>query len=80
MCRRVRKFPEKISSKVNTMSIVSAKVAFLKIKKNSEVNIPVPRVYFFFAGAFFTSFLAGFLAIKITSGFNVWRQFVFIIC
>jgi len=49
-------------------------------KKKREVNVLVPRFYFFFAGAFFTSFLAGFFAIKITSGFYVWQQFVFIIC
>jgi len=31
----------------------------------------IPRVYFFLAGAFFTSFLTGFFAIKITSEFNI---------
>jgi hypothetical protein len=40
-------------------------------KKKREVNVPMPRVYFFFAGAFFSSFLTGFLATEITSGFNV---------
>jgi hypothetical protein len=40
--------------------------------------MPLPRVYFFFAGAFFSSFFAGFLAIVITSGFNVWKLLVFI--
>jgi hypothetical protein len=49
---------------------LARKLALLK-KKNSEVNIPIPRVYFFFAGAFFTSFLTGFFAIKTTSGFKV---------
>jgi len=49
-------------------------------KKKREVNVLVPRFYFFFAGAFFTAFLAGFFDIKITSGFYVWQQFVFIIC
>ena len=34
-----------------------------KKEKNREVTMPLPRVYFFFAGAFFTSFLTGFLAI-----------------
>jgi hypothetical protein len=32
-------------------------------KKNREVTNPLPRGYFFFAGAFFASFLTGFLAI-----------------
>jgi len=32
-------------------------------KKNREVTMPLPRGYFFFAGAFFASFLTGFLAI-----------------
>jgi hypothetical protein len=31
-------------------------------EKNREVNVPMPRAYFFFAGAFFASFLTGFLA------------------
>jgi hypothetical protein len=51
-----------------------------KKEKNREVTMPLPRVYFFFAGAFFASFLAGFFAIKMTSGFNIWQLFVFIIC
>jgi hypothetical protein len=42
-----------------------------KRKKNREVSVPTPRVYFFFAGAFFTSFLTVFLATEITSEFNV---------
>jgi hypothetical protein len=52
---------------------LARKVALLKIKKekNSEVNIPIPRVYFFLAGAFFSSFLTGFFATELTSGFNV---------
>jgi hypothetical protein len=37
-------------------------------EKNREVNVPMPRFYFFFAGAFF---LTGFFATKITSGFNI---------
>jgi hypothetical protein len=49
-------------------------------KKKREVKVLMPRFYFFFAGAFFTSFLAGFFAIKTTSGFNVCQQFVYIIC
>jgi hypothetical protein len=40
-------------------------------KEKREINVLIPRFYFFFAGAFFTSFLAGFLAINITSGINV---------
>jgi hypothetical protein len=39
-------------------------------RKKIEVIVPKPRVYFFFAG-FFSSFLTGFLATKIASGFNV---------
>jgi hypothetical protein len=49
-----------------------------KKKKNREMTMPFPRVYFFFTGffssfltGFFSSFLTGFLATKITSGFNV---------
>ena len=42
-----------------------------KKEKNREVTMPLPRVYFFFAGAFFASFLTGFFAIKMTSGFNI---------
>jgi len=51
-----------------------------KIKKKIEVNMPMPRVYFFFAGAFFASFLTVFLATEITSGCYICGQFVFIIC
>jgi hypothetical protein len=40
-------------------------------KKKREMNALTPRFYFFFAGAFFSSFLTGFFAIQITSGFNV---------
>jgi hypothetical protein len=40
-------------------------------KKKREMNVLTPRFYFFFAGAFFSSFLTGFFAIQITSGFNV---------
>jgi hypothetical protein len=43
----------------------------VKKEKNREVTMPLPRVYFFFAGAFFSSFLTGFLATKLTSGFNL---------
>jgi len=42
-----------------------------KKEKIKEVNVPIPRVYFFFAGAFFASFLTGFLATTITSGFYI---------
>ena len=43
-----------------------------KKEKNREVNVPIPRVYFFFAGAFFSSFFgSGFLATNITSGFYI---------
>ena len=42
-----------------------------KKEKNREVTMPLPRGYFFFAGAFFASFLTGFFAIKMTSGFNI---------
>jgi hypothetical protein len=42
------------------------------LKKNREVNVPKPRFYFFFAGAFFSSFFgSGFLATNITSGFYI---------
>ena len=51
-----------------------------KIKKKIEVNMPMPRIYFFFAGAFFASFLTVFLATEITSGCYICEQFVFIIC
>jgi len=55
------------------LSKVGEKGRFVQAKKekNSEVNIPIPRAYFFFAGAFFSSFLTGFLAIKLTSGYNL---------
>jgi hypothetical protein len=36
--------------------------ARVRKEKNREVNVPMPRFYFFFAGAFFTSFLTGFFA------------------
>jgi hypothetical protein len=43
-----------------------------KKEKNREVNVLMPRVYFFFAGAFFSSFFgSGFLATNITSGFYI---------
>jgi hypothetical protein len=40
-------------------------------REKGEVNVPMPRVYFFFAGAFLTSFLTGFLATDITSGLYI---------
>jgi hypothetical protein len=46
-----------------------------KKEKNREVNVPIPRVYFFFAGAFFSSFFgSGFLATTLTSGFYICRN------
>jgi hypothetical protein len=45
-----------------------------KKEKNREVNVPMPRIYFFFSGAFF---LAGFLATTQTSGYYIWQYFVF---
>jgi hypothetical protein len=58
------------------------KVHFLirEKEKNGEVRESTPRVYFFFAGAFFSSFLTGFLATKYTSGYYICWQFVFKIC
>jgi hypothetical protein len=32
-------------------------------KRKKRISNPIPRFYFFFAGAFLTSFLAGFFAI-----------------
>jgi hypothetical protein len=57
-------FKDPISGHTTTITL-TAKVVFWRIKKekNREVTMPLPRVYFFFAGAFFTSFLTGFLAI-----------------
>jgi hypothetical protein len=49
-------------------------------REKGEVNVPMPRVYFFFTGAFLTSFLTGFLATNTTSGFYICSQFVFKIC
>ena len=40
-------------------------------KKNREATMRMPRFYFFFTGAFFSSFLTGFFATIITSGFNI---------
>jgi hypothetical protein len=65
------------------MAIVSVNIAsesrfkslgyhLLLKEKKIEVNVIIPRVYFFFAG-FFSSFLTGFFAIKISSGFNIWQ-------
>jgi len=43
-----------------------------KKEKNREVNVPIPKFYFFFAGAFFSSFFgSGFLATSLTSGYYV---------
>jgi hypothetical protein len=42
---------------------------YLIERKRGEVNMPTPRFYFFFAGAFF--FAAFFLANDITSGYYV---------
>ena len=39
-------------------------------KRKKRVNMPMPRFYFFFAGAFLTSFLAGFFATVITLGIS----------
>jgi len=44
-----------------------------KKEKNREVNVPIPKFYFFFAGAFFSSFLTGFLATTLTSGYYIWQ-------
>ena len=49
-------------------------------KKKWRSKRAFAEVYFFFAGAFFTSFLTGFLATNLTSGFYIYHQFVFIIC
>jgi len=37
-------------------------------KRKKRVNIPIPSFYFFFAGAFLSSFFAGFLATVLTLG------------
>jgi uncharacterized membrane protein YfcA len=52
-----------------------------KRRKNGEVTMPSPRVYFFFGAGFFSSFFgAGFLATIITSGIIIYQEFVFKIC
>ena len=40
------------------------------IKKKKRVNMPSPRFYFFFAGAFLAAFLAGFFATFIFLGIS----------
>jgi hypothetical protein len=44
--------------------------AFFK-KKKWRGKYAFAEVYFFFAGAFFTAFLAGFFATTLTSGLNL---------
>jgi hypothetical protein len=49
-------------------------------RKNERAKSAYVRgIYFFFAGAFFSSFFAGFLATSLTSGIYICTEYVFII-